>query len=36
MAFLDYTLQIEKEKALASADFEAAARCRDAQMEIRR
>jgi hypothetical protein len=36
LAMQEYRLQTEKEEAVARADFERAARCRDAQMEIRR
>jgi len=32
----DYDLQIEKEKAVAATDFEIAAQCRDAQVDVRR
>jgi len=35
LAMQDYELQVEKEKAVAAADFEKAARCLDAQVELR-
>lgn len=36
LAMQDHELQIEKEKAIASQEFDKAAQCRDAQVELRR